>query len=409
MHFSDVKEMFDHYNINRRTNPQYLGSGTYGTVKTVIDRSGRQYAHKVYNRPFCYDTIREITTYLYLHKINKGHLVPKFYGYVFTTAYACILIEVGQCICDVPFTYNIVHGLIRTMLEFNSLGLIHRDLKPLNIIITNDNKVVFIDLGSTRHVSSLDITDASTSEICTYPYRPPELIFLQEERTDNQKLNDFSKFDMWSCAMTILDIIGSQYFVQNYSESDVSQRIVATFGHKKNIRVLSDLPDHNIDDIEILHVLDTMLQIDPQDRTCSYGLYHSPIIDQVFYLPRVNLSSARTMAFDYASSLTTRCDILFFTCYAADKYCTTFSVGYTERILEGAFHVVSMLIGYDNCNCTIETKAMILRIVHLLRSDIYELYGVILPLQVNFRELLKMYRENPTNLLRLTVKMQLLR
>lgn len=67
---------------------------------------------------------------------------------------------------SLAFAYDIASG----MHYIHGLGLIHRDLKPLNLLITSEDRIKIIDFGTSR-VAQSDMT----SNLGTAQWMPPEL------------------------------------------------------------------------------------------------------------------------------------------------------------------------------------------------------------------------------------------
>lgn len=67
---------------------------------------------------------------------------------------------------------DILVKLLEALVFLNDLGILHRDIKPKNIIITDDKQVRLIDFGSAKLINSVDFIDDLA--IGTRGYTAPE-------------------------------------------------------------------------------------------------------------------------------------------------------------------------------------------------------------------------------------------
>ncbi|NXD37186.1 STK16 kinase, partial [Copsychus sechellarum] len=90
----------------------------------------------------------------------------------------------------------ILHGICRGLQAIHSKGYAHRDLKPTNVLLDEDDQPVLMDLGSMNH-ARIEVSNSReamavqdwAAQRCTISYRAPELFTVPsqcviDERTD---------------------------------------------------------------------------------------------------------------------------------------------------------------------------------------------------------------------------------
>ncbi|XP_025933767.1 serine/threonine-protein kinase 16 [Apteryx rowi] len=91
---------------------------------------------------------------------------------------------------------RILHGICRGLQAIHGKGYAHRDLKPTNVLLDEDDRAVLMDLGSMNQArievnssrEAMAVQDWAAQR-CTISYRAPELFTVQsqcviDERTD---------------------------------------------------------------------------------------------------------------------------------------------------------------------------------------------------------------------------------
>ncbi|MBN1482933.1 hypothetical protein EH223_13445 [candidate division KSB1 bacterium] len=104
----------------------------------------------------------------------------------------------GQMSIDsvIDIAIQIIQGIIKA----HEHGIIHRDIKPGNIMITNDGKVKILDFGLAKLAGQIKITQ-NTATVGTVAYMSPEQ--ARSNDVDHQS-------DIWSCGVVLYEMVTGQ-------------------------------------------------------------------------------------------------------------------------------------------------------------------------------------------------------
>ena len=121
---------------------------------------------------------------------------------------------------DIPEVKCISHQLLHGLSYLHSQGIVHRDLKLANLLVTSSGILKIADFGLARlqpsHVLHL------TNRVVTRWYRPPELL-LGETVYD-------SSVDMWSFAAIFAELVNGVPLFPGESEAQVLRLIIDALG-----------------------------------------------------------------------------------------------------------------------------------------------------------------------------------
>lgn len=232
-----------------------IGEGTYGVVyKAQEKKSGRIVALKKIrlndeNEGVPATTIREISILktlkhstivnleTVLYKQNKMYLAMEYLELDLRKYIDSIRRSNKKISVDVVkfFTQQIL-----TAIDYcHSRAILHRDLKPQNILIGNDLRLKLADFGLGRSVGIPLRT--YTHDIVTLWYRPPELLLGMKYYSE--------AVDVWSAAAIIAELVLLVPIFQGDSEIDQIYKIFKILGTpNENIWPgVADLPAFNQD------------------------------------------------------------------------------------------------------------------------------------------------------------------
>ncbi|CAF3445290.1 unnamed protein product [Rotaria socialis] len=192
-----------------------IGQGAFGAVIRAVDVvTGKDVAIKKMLRPFQSEThakrtYRELK--LLMHLNHRDAQVVQLYNAFtpeknvndFQTIYFVLnfvdydlskVIKRGK-----PFTEDhiklLIYSLLRGLKFIHSAGVIHRDLKPTNIGISQNSDLTILDFGLARVATN----GLQTGYVATRWWRAPE-VFINWERYDE-------KVDIWSVGCIMAELI----------------------------------------------------------------------------------------------------------------------------------------------------------------------------------------------------------
>ncbi|CAF0969142.1 unnamed protein product [Brachionus calyciflorus] len=98
--------------------------------------------------------------------------------------------------------FKVAFGMICGIKRIHENGFMHKDIKPDNVLITNDFSAKIADFGLARIIMDIETQFTGTG---TYAYMPPEFYkFLSGEQKPN--IDDLQRIDIFSLGLTLVEI-----------------------------------------------------------------------------------------------------------------------------------------------------------------------------------------------------------
>ena len=283
-----------------------LGEGTYGVVYRAKDQKGQEiYALKkirlqAEEEGIPSTAIREISLLKELNHINIVKLYevlhsPKkltlVFEYVEQDLKKILDMAKGKGL-DIKFTKNLLYQLLRGVDHIHKYKVLHRDLKPQNLLINKDNILKIADFGLARGYG-IPVKNY-THEVVTLWYRPPDVLL------GNKTYG--TTVDMWSIGCIFAEMASGKPLFTGNSEVDQLKKIFEIMGTPTDnyASSLKELPewgvgDNNFEekkpqnfkelipnlDNEGVDLLQKFLQLEPDKRiSCEEALKH-PFFDDI--------------------------------------------------------------------------------------------------------------------------------
>lgn len=148
---------------------------------------------------------------------------------------------------------SIAHQICSLLAIIHSQQLCHRDMKPTNILLSDDNDVFIADWGLAK---VLDETYEDEEEVNTLWYRPPELF------TKKMKKYGASQVDMWGLGVALLDMVNGYFVFEKANGTKDMKRMLSQHDHPSEMlpALLDEIPK------DIIYFIDRCTEKDPLKR-----------------------------------------------------------------------------------------------------------------------------------------------
>jgi len=189
---------------------EVLGEGEYGEVYSLKDgRACKKFFDKVSFYGIDQSTLREIAGLKLMQKydgvmkldtIEYGSKSVKMYMKKYPHDLHTF-IDIKRL--DEPQIIDIMYRLILVTYYMEKNKLLHRDIKPGNILIDENNKAVLCDWGLCRYIKSNKPIQL-TNPVQTIGHRAPEIILKKKKYG--------IEIDMWSIGIILYELISDETF-----------------------------------------------------------------------------------------------------------------------------------------------------------------------------------------------------
>ncbi len=168
----------DQYKLSLYTDKELLHSSKNSDIFLVISTlTGKLYIKRIY---------RDINMTQLFNAIKNKHIrnSPEIYEVFYNDSDTIVIEEYvlgytsDSITLSKPAFYKIVMQVFNSIEDLHSVGIIHRDIKPDNILITSECKAYLIDFGISRFYS-VDI-GSDTTKLGTKGFASPEQFGFQQ-------------------------------------------------------------------------------------------------------------------------------------------------------------------------------------------------------------------------------------
>ncbi|XP_065663631.1 serine/threonine-protein kinase STK11 [Hydra vulgaris] len=201
---------------------EVLGEGSYGKVKEALNvETLERQAIKIMKKrklrriPHGEENVkREICM---LKRLNHKNVI-KLTDVLFNEEKEKLFIVMEFCVCGLHELLkaapgNVLpewqanfyfHQLIDGLEYLHSKGVVHKDIKPSNLLLTTDETLKISDFGVAEQLNPFAVDDSCTTSQGSPAFQPPEIA---------NGLDSFSgfKLDIWACGISLFNMVTSKY------------------------------------------------------------------------------------------------------------------------------------------------------------------------------------------------------
>ena len=217
-----------------------LGQGAYGIVWRAVERKHNRIValKKIYdafqNSTDAQRTFREI---MFLHRLHHPNIIKLLHVHrayndrdiylVFEYMETDLHVVIRANILEDIHKQFIIYQLLKTMKDLHSAEILHRDMKPSNLLVNSDCTMKVADFGLARSILSLDSEQALrpvlTDYIATRWYRPPEILLGSTRYTKG--------VDMWSVGCILGELMLGKPIFPGRSTTNQLEIIISVTGY----------------------------------------------------------------------------------------------------------------------------------------------------------------------------------
>lgn len=217
-----------------------LGQGAYGIVWRAVERKHNRIValKKIYdafqNSTDAQRTFREI---MFLHRLHHPNIIKLLHVHrayndrdiylVFEYMETDLHVVIRANILEDIHKQFIIYQLLKTMKYLHSAEILHRDMKPSNLLVNSDCTMKVADFGLARSILSLDSEQALrpvlTDYIATRWYRPPEILLGSTRYTKG--------VDMWSVGCILGELMLGKPIFPGRSTTNQLEIIISVTGY----------------------------------------------------------------------------------------------------------------------------------------------------------------------------------
>jgi len=230
---------------NKYVKVSKIGGGSFGAVYLVKEKdTNKVYAMKKFyldnlgngGAKKQYEILSKFN-HENIHKVIDMFVAPNKNQYLITPYYQNNLYNYTSKKLPEKVIKQIIYQIVCGLNYLHSLKYIHRDIKPDNILISSEGKIILTDFDLCRQESK-GKDDPMTRTAVTLYYRAPELFF-----GDSYYGN---KIDIWSIGCVFAELITGKPLFKANNELGTLSNIIETIGcpSEENWPGVSQLPNY---------------------------------------------------------------------------------------------------------------------------------------------------------------------